>query len=174
MIQRVRLAAALVVVLSAAAAPAQQTGDPGSDPGGGGAIITAPLSGPQGGFVNDPSGLGGVTDSSELPPTVAQTREAVANGTGGVVRWLDKVSGRRVDIALAPGEEKTEGRLTIRLRECRYPVDDPSSNAYAYLTVRDNLVSTPIFEGWMIASSPALNPLDSPRYDVWLLRCTTS
>jgi len=25
----------------------------------------------------------------------------------------------------------------------------------------------------MIASSPALNALDHPRYDVWVMRCTT-
>ena len=28
-----------------------------------------------------------------------------------------------------------------------------------------------LFEGWMIASSPALMALDHPRYDVWALRC---
>ena len=30
------------------------------------------------------------------------------------------------------------------------------------------------FAGWMIADSPALNALDHPRYDVWVLRCITS
>ena len=27
------------------------------------------------------------------------------------------------------------------------------------------------FQGWMLASSPALNPLDHPLYDVWVLEC---
>ena len=30
-----------------------------------------------------------------------------------------------------------------------------------------------IFSGWMLASSPALNALEHPRYDVWVLRCIT-
>ena len=31
----------------------------------------------------------------------------------------------------------------------------------------------PVFSGWMIASSPALNALDHARYDVWVMRCKT-
>ncbi|MEZ5921142.1 MAG: DUF2155 domain-containing protein [Parvularculaceae bacterium] len=30
-----------------------------------------------------------------------------------------------------------------------------------------------IFSGWMFASSPALNPLDHPVYDVWVIDCKT-
>ncbi|MDA9980314.1 DUF2155 domain-containing protein, partial [Yoonia sp.] len=30
------------------------------------------------------------------------------------------------------------------------------------------------FAGWMLASAPALNAMDHPRYDVWALRCITS
>jgi hypothetical protein len=30
---------------------------------------------------------------------------------------------------------------------------------------------TALFEGWLIASAPALNAMDHPRYDVWALRC---
>ena len=30
-----------------------------------------------------------------------------------------------------------------------------------------------LFDGWMIASSPALNALDHPRYDVWVIGCDT-
>ncbi|MGB0439332.1 MAG: DUF2155 domain-containing protein [Paracoccaceae bacterium] len=32
----------------------------------------------------------------------------------------------------------------------------------------------PVFEGWIIASSPALNAMDHARYDVWVLRCNTA
>jgi len=31
----------------------------------------------------------------------------------------------------------------------------------------------PDFDGWMIASAPALNALDHARYDVWVMRCKT-
>ena len=30
-----------------------------------------------------------------------------------------------------------------------------------------------IFRGWMFASSPALNALEHPVYDVWVINCTT-
>ncbi|MFC2968758.1 DUF2155 domain-containing protein [Acidimangrovimonas pyrenivorans] len=187
-------ALALAVALCAPAVLAQQATDPN------GGIVTTPLPGPdiggnttmdgssqdgtsqdgtipgaQGGFVADGTGLGNVTDSSTPGTVSAPTSEKVTEAPkGGVVRWLDKVSGKTVDVPLAPGDSAKEGRLTITLQQCRYPVDDPSSNAYAYLVIHDSQVQDPIFKGWMIASSPALNPLDSPRYDVWLLRCTTS
>ena len=31
-----------------------------------------------------------------------------------------------------------------------------------------------VFSGWMFASSPTLNSLEHPVYDVWVLRCTGS
>lgn len=104
--------------------------------------------------------------------TTTTTTDQVAEAPGAVVRWLDKISGETVDLTLKRGESQTQGRITVTLGDCRYPVSDPASNAYAYLTIHDSLVKDPIFEGWMIASSPALNPLDSARYDVWVLHCT--
>ncbi len=101
--------------------------------------------------------------------------QEVSQGQGAVVRWLDKVSGIATDVELRPGIEATEGRLTILLRECRYPTEDPSSNAFGYLTIHDQFApNAPVFEGWMIADSPALNAMDHSRYDLWLLRCITS
>ena len=105
-------------------------------------------------------------------PAIAQ-EAAIAQAPGGVVRWLDKVSGDLADIDLARGQTVVKGRLTIQLDECRYPAADPASNAYAHLTVIDSLSDTPVFSGWMIASSPALSAMDHPRYDVWILRCDT-
>ncbi len=151
----------------------QQTGqDTGQDTGQAG---NSQYSG-QGGFVSDGTGLGHVTNNSAPAVQSGPRMETVkvTQAPGGVVRWLDKVSGQTVDIPLMDGQSKTQGRLTIKLTQCRYPVEDPSSNAFAYLIIHDSLVKKPIFQGWMIASSPALDPLDSPRYDVWLLRCTTS
>ncbi len=105
-------------------------------------------------------------------PAFGQTT-TIAQAPGGVVRWLDKVSGDLADIDLGRGQSVVKGRLTIQLDECRYPYADPASNAYAHLTVIDSLSDTPVFSGWMIASSPALSAMDHPRYDVWILRCDT-
>jgi len=99
--------------------------------------------------------------------------EKVTTGTGGILRGLDKVDGSLSDIELRNGQSQDFGRLNILLTECRYPNGNLSGNAYAHLVIRDNGADQPIFNGWMIAATPALNALDHARYDVWVLRCKT-
>lgn len=105
-------------------------------------------------------------------PTLGMTQD-VATAPSGTLRWLDKISGITEDIEIAVGETQSHGRLAIRLDDCRYPVNDPASNAFAHLTIRDSVQEEPVFSGWMIATSPALSALDHARYDVWVLRCKT-
>ncbi|MEH6775366.1 MAG: DUF2155 domain-containing protein [Cereibacter changlensis] len=97
----------------------------------------------------------------------------VSEAQGGLLRWLDKISGETADVELQLGQSAVSNYLTIQLDACRYPTNDPASDAYAHLTIRDTRVEAPVFSGWMIASSPALSALDHPRYDVWVLRCIT-
>lgn len=98
----------------------------------------------------------------------------MASAPGAALRVLDKVSGALTDLDLSRGEARTTGRLTVQLDECRYPIDDPASDAEAHLTILDSVQAAPVFAGWMVASSPALSAMDHPRYDVWVLRCDTS
>ncbi|WP_347310280.1 DUF2155 domain-containing protein [Defluviimonas sp. SAOS-178_SWC] len=100
--------------------------------------------------------------------------EEVASAPSATLRGLDKVSGETVDIDLSRGQTANFGRLAVTLSDCRYPVEDPSSNAYAHLTITDATSGAALFDGWMIASSPALSALDDPRYDLWVLRCRSS
>jgi len=106
-------------------------------------------------------------------PSSSRNRAEIAD-KGVTVRALDKVSGEVVDFDLAPGQTKQLGRIKVTLGECRYPLSNPSGDAYAYLKVFNTDEDAPVFSGWMIASSPALNALDHARYDVWPLRCITS
>ncbi len=99
--------------------------------------------------------------------------QEVASAPGGTVRWLDKISGITKDVEMTVGETQEHGRLSITLDDCRYPVKDPTSNAFGHLTIRDSLQKDPVFMGWMIATSPALSSMDHARYDVWMLRCKT-
>ena len=96
---------------------------------------------------------------------------AVEIGTGAVLRGLDKVNASVTDIPLANGESQEYGRLIIQLRECRYPTDDPAGDAFAFLSIYDSADETQLFSGWMLASSPAVNALEHPRYDVWVTSC---
>lgn len=99
--------------------------------------------------------------------------QAVGDAPGGVVRILDKLSGTLSDLDLSRGQAGKMGRLTVQLDDCRYPVDNPASDAFAHLTIHDSATDAPVFAGWMVASSPGLSALDHPRYDVWVLRCDT-
>ncbi|RSK34873.1 DUF2155 domain-containing protein [Rhodovulum iodosum] len=91
-----------------------------------------------------------------------------------MLRGLDKLTGTLTDMQLSTGQSAELGYLTVTLGECRYPVSNPASDAFAYVTVIDDRDDRPVFSGWMLASSPALNALDHPRYDVWVLRCNNS
>jgi len=93
---------------------------------------------------------------------------------GAVLRGLDRVTGEITDLTLAPGQTGQIGQLDVTLQECRYPADNPASDAFAYLDIVEPRFASWLFSGWMLASSPALNPLDHRRYDVWVLRCSMS
>lgn len=97
-----------------------------------------------------------------------------ARGAGAHLRGLDKVTGQTRDFTLAAGESAGFGRLQVSLAECRYPAADPSSDAFAELTVTDTRGNARLFSGWMIASAPALSALDDPRYDVWVIACNNA
>lgn len=102
------------------------------------------------------------------------TAQEATIGPGAIIRLLDKTSGQLEDVEMFSGQIARLGSLDIRLNECRYPTGNPSGDAFALLQIQDRSRDEAIFEGWMIASSPALNALDHPRYDVWVLRCKTA
>ncbi|MDP4891087.1 DUF2155 domain-containing protein [Cypionkella sp.] len=101
-------------------------------------------------------------------PALAQD---VADAAAAKLRVLDKLTGEVSDLTLAQGQSKTIGRLTVRMDDCRYYLENPAQEAFVHLTILDAASTTPDFDGWMTASSPALSALDHPRYDVWPLRC---
>lgn len=108
-----------------------------------------------------------------LLPNVISAEQATS-GTGGEIRVLDKVTGIVTDLSLSRGASERVGLLQVLLNDCRYPTSNPSGDAFAQITVTYRNDPEPIFSGWMIASAPALNAMDHPRYDVWALRCMTS
>lgn len=101
-------------------------------------------------------------------PAAAQN---FASGQVARLRGLDRVSGAITDIELAVGQRIRFGPLDLELVGCRYPADDPNSEAFAFLDIRDSRHDERLFYGWMIATAPALNALDHPRYDIWVLGC---
>ena len=110
----------------------------------------------------------------ELRDITTEIQEDVVSASGATLRVLDRLNGTVEDIDLASGQTVTFGRIDITLGDCRYPEDNSEAEAYTYLRVQMQDSDTPVFSGWMIASSPALNAMDHPRYDVWPLACKTS
>ena len=110
-------------------------------------------------------------------PHYALAQEAQVESTDiAMMRTLDRVSGRVEDLEMRVGQSYAihGGHLSAVLLQCRYPADNPSGDAYAYVDVIDTVQGTSVFGGWMMASSPALNALEDARYDLWPLRCKTS
>nr|WP_237693231.1 DUF2155 domain-containing protein [Octadecabacter algicola] len=99
--------------------------------------------------------------------------QQATSAPGGTLRVLDKITGRTIDMDFRNGQTQVVGLLAITMSECRYPSGNRSGDAYALLTVVYSNAADPVFRGWMIASAPALNALDHPRYDVWALRCSS-
>jgi hypothetical protein len=121
------------------------------------------------GFVQEDGTISLEQEAAAPPP--AREVTAATRSTGALLRSLDKVTGAVLDLPLAEGETARLGSVSVALGECRYPTDDPASDGFAWVTVLDDTLAEPAFQGWLIASAPALSALDHPRYDVWLIRC---
>ena len=113
------------------------------------------------------------TAQDSADPEAAVSGSAVS-GSAAILRGLDKVNGRTADAEVAIGGSAELLGLLVTVTDCRYPADNPTGDAYAFLTIRDPNKGAIEFEGWMIASSPALNALDHSRYDIWVLRCNSA
>jgi hypothetical protein len=103
------------------------------------------------------------------------TAQEFANADGALLRGLDKMSGSNQDLLLQDGESAIFGTLSVTLQQCRYPVENPASDAFAFMEIHD--IRTPevtLFRGWMTAASPGLSALDHARYDIWVLRCNNN
>ena len=99
-------------------------------------------------------------------------------GDVGVFQGLDKITARIKTFKIKVGVSKTFGILDINLRKCVYskPLDEPESIAYIKVSDKSEKYSVnkdklSIFEGWIFASSPALNAMEHPVYDVSLISC---
>jgi len=91
-----------------------------------------------------------------------------------VLQGLDKVTAR-ISTLDAPVDEPVRlGSLEITARSCQKRPPEETPESAAFLEIRDIKLGeapVPVFTGWMFASSPALNALEHPVYDVWVIDC---
>lgn len=97
--------------------------------------------------------------------------------TVAVLQGLDKITARISTFNAPIDREVAFGTLRIVVRACRKrPPEEPPESA-AFLEIREARAGEPevqLFTGWMFASSPALNALEHPVYDVWVIDCRAS
>ena len=109
-----------------------------------------------------------------LPGSGASAQEQVTEANGALLRALDKITGETEDLQVPAGKARQYEGIIVSVEDCRFPTGNPAGNAFAHVTIWTvDAQDKPIFSGWMVAGSPALNALDHRRYDVWVLRCIT-
>ena len=88
---------------------------------------------------------------------------------------LDKITAKTSSIKLAIGDKKFFGSLEIQALKCQLSESSDTSDTVAYIQVKDlsakdnNQVF--LFNGWTFASSPTLQSIDHPIYDLWITSC---
>jgi hypothetical protein len=95
---------------------------------------------------------------------------------GVILGGLDKVAARTAKFEVNMKQKVFYNTLIVTALACktRPPEEPPESAAFLEIQERksDGTVQK-IFSGWMFASSPALNALEHPVYDVWVVNCKT-
>lgn len=93
------------------------------------------------------------------------------------LKALDKITGKAI-VLMAPLNRPVQfATLTITARTCYStpPSETPETSAFLQIDDhRPDQSQARAFSGWMYASSPGLNSLQHPLYDVWVISCITN
>jgi hypothetical protein len=104
---------------------------------------------------------------------------AAASAQTAVLRGLDKVTGHARDFTARLNQPTAFGSLQVVVRACHKRSAEETPEVAIYLQVFDapgeNAAQgsdrQEIFSGWIFASSPGLNALEHPVYDIWAMDC---
>ena len=104
---------------------------------------------------------------------------APAFADNAVVRGLDKHTGHARDYLLPIGHAVRIGSLEVIARACSKSAPEETPEVRIYVDVFDHppaVANQPpqrneIFHGWLFASSPGLNAVEHPVYDLWAIDC---
>jgi hypothetical protein len=104
------------------------------------------------------------------PPAPAQNRGPLML----IMRGLDKITGRPTTLVAPVGKAIEYATLTITARYCYSTPPSETPETAAFVQIDDHRPDQPrrrVFSGWMYASSPGLNGMEHPIYDVWVITC---
>ncbi len=118
-----------------------------------------------------------------LPPDATQTPAApsgpppVPANAVLLMMGLDKITGKPTQISAPLNLPVKFATFTITARYCYSTPPSETPETSAFVQIDDHRPDQPehrIFSGWMYASSPGLNGVEHPLYDVWVISCKTS
>jgi hypothetical protein len=110
-------------------------------------------------------------DAPSPPPAPHQ------GGTQLLLRGLDKITGRPTNITAPIGKPVHFATLTITARFCYSTPASETPETTAFVQIEDHRPDQSarrIFSGWMYGSSPGLNAVEHPLYDVWVISCNNA
>jgi hypothetical protein len=108
---------------------------------------------------------------------VPQQQVTPQGGTSLKMLGLDKITGRPTSITAPIGKPAQFATLTITARFCYSTPASETPETAAFVQIEDRRPDQPprrIFSGWMYGSSPGLNAVEHPLYDVWVLGCNNN
>jgi len=111
-------------------------------------------------------------DAAAAPPPAAPQ-----GGTQLVLRGLEKITGRPTSITATIGKPVKFATLTITARYCYSTPASETPETTAFVQIDDNRPDQParrVFSGWMYGSTPGLNGVEHPLYDVWVISCNNA
>ena len=91
-----------------------------------------------------------------------------------VMRGLDKVTARVWMFEAPVNQPVMFGRFEVNVRRCNKQPPEETPDTTAFVQIEEQKLNEDrerVFSGWMFASSPGLNGVEHPVYDVWLIDC---
>ena len=120
-----------------------------------------------------PAPPGATADNSPPAPPPAPPQ----GGTELLLRGLEKITGRPTNITAPIGKPVRFATLTITARYCYSTPQSETPETIAFVQIDDHRPDQPgrrVFSGWMYGSTPGLNGVEHPLYDVWVISCNNA
>lgn len=87
---------------------------------------------------------------------------------------MDKITGRVNEIIVPVKSKISFGDFSLVLRACKKRPAEETPENFAFVDVADKSFGEDeynIFRGWLVSSTPGINAIEHPIYDIWLLEC---
>ena len=129
-------------------------------------------------FEEEKEELENIEENNSISNSVQDTPKETKSTNNKIyinLKALDKITAKTSTFRLAVGEKKFFGPLEIKALKCQLSEQGEFIDMVAYLQVKDlsskdnNQVF--LFNGWTFASSPTLQSIDHPIYDLWITSC---